>query len=300
MATMDAYAVKKYVMDELGQKKPGVEVRGVVLALVLDGEMQRVWTALRNLDAKQGTTGAAADLVSAISGATLGPHVAALLAASERRARAQEIKSLCAELGSQLESLWDSELGLPIEIQLSLLDGLRLPYRKWRENVLSYAESRLVLELTEALATERGSHQKWLEQFNVDEVRIKIDDLNSLRKADSSDEKNEIEEAIGPIFGDLKESTWMMLTNNSIQIVQVLEKLQMGVEDWGAAPQVIQKPTDEDEQWAYVVRAIHRFFRSKFGKNKPTDTARVVRVLQEFAGRESNINAARVCEIMAA
>lgn len=299
----DRTEVHKWVVDDLTEAGLPVSKPGVHQALLASVEMDRVWNLLRQHPDRFRCTSPAASLVITLEGVLLGPHKTQLMSKKERTDTISRIDGLCAELAEEVAALRDDRLGLPSLIDLALDDVMEGAFESWEQDILSDSWTDAVLGMTDELERQAGTRGNWilLVQPNADGVRNISKEI--IRRSLNSDEAKVSEDAIGFVMQMLKEDTeeWLRRSIKSA-IEPLLWALQDGVHSLASEPQIIHKPRDVSEQWAYVIRHVHWFFRKAFKKNMPEETAIVVRAVQDHARdpshESSTLTASRVSEIV--
>lgn len=292
----------KWVIDGLAEAGLPVAEPGVHQALLSSFEMDRVWDLLRQHPEKFRSTGPAASLVITLQGVLRGPHRTQLMSEKERREKISRIDALCAELAEEVAGLRDDHLGLPLPIDLSLDDAMEAAFESWERDVLSSSWTEAVLGMTDELERQIGTRGDWTLFVEPDANGVRHVSMEIIRRSLRSDEAKTSEATIGFVMQVLKEDTeaWLQRSIKSA-IEPLLWALQDGVRSLALEPQIIHKPSDVSEQWAYVIRHVHWFFRKAFRRNMPEETAIVVRAVQDHvrdpACESSALTASRVSGI---
>lgn len=299
----DRTGVRKWAVDDLTAAGLPTSKPGIHQALLSSVEMDRVWDLLRQHPDKFRHMGPAASLVITLQGVLRGPHRTQLMSSQERSKVISRIDALCAELAEEVAALRDDDLGLPPPIDQALDDALEGAFESWEQDILGPSWTEAVLGMTDELERQAETRGDWTLLVEPDANGIRHIRMESVRRSLRSDEAKTSEETMAFVMQILKEDTeaWLQRSIKS-GIEPLLWALQDGVRSWASEPQVIHKPSDVSEQWAYVIRHVHWFFRKAFKKNMPEETAIVVRAAQDHArdpSRESStLTASRVSEIV--
>ena len=293
----------KWAIDDLAEAGLPVAGPGVHQALLSSVEMDRVWDLLKQHPEKFRHTSPAASLVITLQGVLRGPHRTQLLSEKQRGKKISRIDALCAELAEEVAGLRDDDLGLPLPIDLALEDAMEAAFESWERDVLRSSWTEAVLGMTDELERQAGTRGDWTLLVEPDANGVRQISTESIRRSLNSDEAKASEETMGFVMQVLKEDTeaWLQRSIKSA-IEPLLWALQDGVRSLASEPQFIHKPSDVSEQWAYVIRHVHWFFRKAFRKNMPEETAIVVRAVQDHARdpacESSTLTASRVSEIV--
>lgn len=295
--------IHKWVVDDLTEAGLSVSQSGVHQALLSSIEMDRVWDLLRKNPEKFRHTSPAASLVITLQGVLRGPHRTQLMSKTERTETISRIDALCAELAEEVAALRDEGLGLPSPIDQALNDAMEGAFESWEQDILSSSWTDAVLGMTDELERQAGTRGDWTLLVEPDADGVRHISKEIIRRSMNSDEAKVSEETMGFVMQMLKEDTegWLQRSIKS-GIEPLLWALQDGVRSWATEPQIIHKPRDVSEQWAYVIRRVHWFFLRSFRKSMPEETAIVVRALQDHSEDpsrgSSSLTASRVCGIV--
>ena len=293
----------KWVIDDLAEAGLPVAEPGVHQALLSSFEMGRVWDLLRQHPKKFRHIGPAASLVITLQGVLRGPHRTQLMSSQERAKAISRIDALCAELAEEVAALRDDDLGLPTPIDQALDDALEGAFESWEQDTLRPSWTEGVLGMTDELERQAGTRGDWTLLVEPDASGVRHISMDIVRHSLRSDEAKTSEATMAFVMQMLGEGTegWLRRSIKS-GIEPLLWALQDGVRSWAYEPQIIHKPSDVSEQWAYVIRRVHWFFRAALRKSMPEETAIVVRAVQDHArhpaSEPSTLTSSRVSEIV--
>lgn len=295
--------LRQWVVDDLAKAGISDNRAGVHRALLDSQEMEPVWQLLRKSEEKFHSIGAVTSLVLTLGGLLRGPHKTQLMCRSERLKKARRIDKFCADLASELAGLRDIDLGLPLSIIVALEESLDSAVEEWKHRYLTPAWTKAVLGMTEALEQKRGTEGDLLMPTTPSHNCAFDICPEKLEQNLISNEAKESKEAIDFAMEQLKEDTELWLQRSITKGLEpLLWALQDGVREWANEPQIIRRPRDESEQWAFVIRGVHDFFRRHFKRSMPGETAIVVRAIQDGAmgnaKEPSALISSRVCDIV--
>lgn len=305
LSQLNRIELHKWVIDDLTQAGLSVEEPGAHQALLASREMDSVWYLLRESTERFRHAGPAASLIITINGLLHGPHRTTLMTMKERRKKVSRIDSLCAELAEEIGSLRDESLTLPFQIDLGLDGAMEAAFESWERDILKPIWTEAVLGMTDELERQAGTRGNWILLVAPDANGERNVSAEIIRQSLTSDEAKISEQAVGYVMQQLKEGTEVWL-DQSIKsgLEPLLWALQDGVRAWAEEKQIIQKPRDVDEQWAYVIRNVYWFFRKAFNESMPSETAIVVRAIQgggkSTMVEPSALTSSRVCDIVSA
>jgi len=293
----------KWVIEDLETSGLSVAESGLHQALLSSREMDPIWHLLRESTEKFRNTGPAASLVITLNGLLRGPHRTQLMTVKERRKKIARIDALCADLAEEIASLRDDGLGLPLPIDLMLDGAMEAAFESWERDILRPSWTEAVLGMTDELERKAGTRGDWSLLVAPDANGIRHTSNEIIRRNMTSEEAKTSEQTMDFVMHQLKEDTeaWLQRSIKS-GLEPLLWALQDGVRGLSAEQQIIHKPRDVSEQWAYVVRGVHWFFLKSFKKSMPAETATVVRAIQD-GGRNavdepSTVTTSRVCDIV--
>jgi len=222
-----------------------------------------------------------------------------------RQKKFSRIDGLCADLAEEIASLRDDGLGLPLPVELALDDAMEPVFESWEQEVLSPLWTEAVLGVTDVLERQAGTRGNWLLQVTPNADGNRDASTENFRKSLSSDEARASEQTIGLLMQMLRGDTeaWLQGAIKS-SLEPLLWALQDGVREMASEQQMLHKPSNVDEQWAYVIRGVHAFFFKSLDKRMPAATAIVVRAVQDgsrgASGDVSSLTASRVRGIVSA
>ena len=299
----DRAEIHKWVVSDLAKAGLPVSQPGAHQALLSSLEMDRVWDLLRQHSEKFCSTGSAASLVFMIQGVLHGPHRTQLMSEKDRRGKLSRIDALCGDLAEAIASLRDDDLDLPHAIDMAIDDALDDAFESWERDVLGSAWTEAVLGVASALERQAGTRDDWTSLVEPDASGVRHVNHEVIRSSLSSGEAKASEAIVGFAMQMLKDDTqdWLHRSIKS-GVESILWAMQDGVRSLASEPQIIHKPSDVSEQWAYVIRCVHSFLFQTFRRSMLEETAIVVRAVQDHsssaAGESSTITASLVSGII--
>lgn len=291
--------LRQQIIADLTTAGIAADLPGVHQALLGSIQMEPVWHLLLESAENFSNQRPAASLVFTLGGLLRGPHRTQLKSESERRNTAERINKLCASLACEIAALRDRDLGLPLPIHVALEETVDSAFESWEQDYLMPSWTSALLGMTDALECQVGTRKDWMKLAPLSIDGARDTSFESVRRSLKSEEAKECEEVIRSVMESLKQDTEAWLQRSfTTGLEPLLWALQDGIREWEKEPQLIQKPNDESEQWAYVIRGVHYFFRKHFKKSMPRETAIVVRSIQDSHEESSALTESRVCAIV--